>query len=140
MKEAFIVAAARSGRKAPNGKSTLCVNDLAPSPSGALARPTASVEQSNLVLGCAMPEGSQGRTSRASPRNALVPDTRPESAVNRCPPALKPSPWPQRIMSGMADVASRSAESTKSVPMGGFKISPNPCLVDQMPDAYLAMS
>ena len=25
------------------------------------------------------------------------------------------------------------------VPMGGFKISPNPCLVEQMPDAYLAM-
>ncbi|NUN94830.1 MAG: hypothetical protein HUU16_01540 [Candidatus Omnitrophica bacterium] len=30
-------------------------------------------------------------------------------------------------------------ESMSQVPMGGFKISPNPCLVDQMPDAYLSM-
>jgi acetyl-CoA acyltransferase len=46
----------------------------------------------------------------------------------------------QRIMSGMAEVIiAGGTESMSQVPMGGFKLSPNPCLVDQMPDAYLAM-
>ena len=40
----------------------------------------------------------------------------------------------------MADVViAGGAESMSLVPMGGFRMSPNPCLVDQMPDAYLAM-
>src|SRR5207245_10754885 len=46
----------------------------------------------------------------------------------------------QRILSGMADVVmAGGTESMSQVPMGGFRMSPNPCLIDQMPDAYLAM-
>src|SRR5216683_2534729 len=41
---------------------------------------------------------------------------------------------------GMADVImAGGTESMSQVPLGGFRMSPNPCLVDQMPDAYLAM-
>lgn len=46
----------------------------------------------------------------------------------------------QRILSGMADVIiAGGAESMSYVPMGGFKLSPNPCLLNDMPDAYLGM-
>ena len=46
----------------------------------------------------------------------------------------------QRILSGMADIViAGGTESMSQVPMGGFRMTPNPCLVEKMPDAYLAM-
>jgi acetyl-CoA acyltransferase len=46
----------------------------------------------------------------------------------------------QRILSGMADIViAGGTESMSQVPMTGFKMTPNPCLVDETPDAYLAM-
>jgi acetyl-CoA acyltransferase len=148
MKEAFVVAAARTAvGKAPNGKiRTVRPDDLAAvAIKGALARvPQLSVEQiEDLVLGCAMPEGSQGMNiARIAAQRAGLPDTTPGVTVNRfCASGLEAiAVAAQRIMSGMADViVAGGTESMSQVPMGGFKISPNPCLVDQMPDAYLAM-
>jgi acetyl-CoA acyltransferase len=148
MKEAFIVAAARTAvGKAPNGKiRTVRPDDLAAvAIKGALARvPQLSVEQiEDLVLGCAMPEGSQGMNiARIAAQRAGLPDTAPGVTVNRfCASGLEAiAVAAQRIMSGMADVIiAGGTESMSQVPMGGFKIAPNPCLVDQMPDAYLAM-
>src|SRR5262249_25496440 len=44
------------------------------------------------------------------------------------------------ISSGMSEVIiAGGVESMSQVPMGGFRMSPNPCLVDTMPDAYLGM-
>jgi acetyl-CoA acyltransferase len=148
MKEVFIVAAARTPLgKAPNGKiRTVRPDDLAAlAIKGALARvPQLSVEQiEDVILGCAMPEAAQGMNiGRIACQRAGLPDTVPGMTVNRfCASGLEAiALGAQRILSGMAEViVAGGAESMSQVPMGGFKLSPNPCLVDQMPDAYLAM-
>src|ERR1043165_2475600 len=148
MKEAFVVAATRTAvGKAPNGKiRTVRPDDLAAlAIKGALARvPQLSADQiEDVVLGCAMPEGAQGMNiARIAGQRAGLPDTAPGVTVNRfCASGLEAiATGAQRILSGMADViVAGGTESMSQVPMGGFKMSPNPCLVDQMPDAYLAM-
>lgn len=148
MKEAFIVAAARTPvGKAPNGKlRTVRPDDLAAiAIKGALARvPQLPLDQiEDVVLGCAMPEAAQGMNiARIASQRAGLPDTAPGVTVNRfCASGLEAiATGAQRILSGMADViVAGGTESMSQVPMGGFKISPNPCLVDQMPDAYLSM-
>src|SRR5437867_12786989 len=148
MKEAFIVAAARTAiGKAPNGKiRTVRPDDLAAlAIKGALARvPELATDQiEDVVLGCAMPEGAQGMNiARIASQRAGLPDSAPGVTVNRfCASGLEAiATGAQRILSGMADViVAGGTESMSQVPMGGFRTSPNPCLVEQMPDAYLAM-
>src|SRR6266480_7507357 len=148
MKEAFVVAAARTPvGKAPNGKiRTVRPDDLAAlAIKSALARvPQLPAEQiEDVILGCAMPEAAQGMNiARITCQRAGLPDTVPGVTVNRfCASGLEAiAMGAQRILSGMADViVAGGTESMSQVPMGGFKISVNPCLVDQMPDAYLAM-
>ena len=148
MREAFIVAAARTPvGKAPNGKiRTVRPDDMAALViKGALSRvPQLSPAQvEDLVLGCAMPEGSQGMNiARISCQRARLPDSVPGVTVNRfCASGLEAiAVGAQRILSGMADtVIAGGTESMSQVPMMGFRIFPNPCLVDEMPDAYLAM-
>src|ERR1041384_5100245 len=148
MREAFIVAAARTPvGKAPNGKiRTVRPDDMAAlAIKGAWARvPQLSPDQvEDLVLGCAMPEGAQGMNiARIAAQRAGLPDTAPGVTVNRfCASGLEAiATGAQRILSGMADViVAGGTESMSQVPMGGFRMAPNPCLVDQMPDAYLAM-
>jgi len=148
MKEVFIVSAARTPvGKAPNGRlKTVRPDDL-----GAVVikevlkrAPQVAPEQvEDVIIGCAMPEGPQGMNmARISCQRAGLPDTVPGVTINRfCASGLEAiAMGAQRIMSGMADVIiSGGTESMSQVPMGGFKISPNPCLVEQMPDAYLAM-
>ena len=148
MREAFVVAAARTPvGKAPNGKiRTVRPDDLAAlAIKGALARvPQLSPDQiDDLVLGCAMPEGSQGmNVARIACQRAGLPDSVPGVTINRfCASGLEAiATAAQRILSGMADVTmAGGTESMSQVPMGGFRMSPNPCLLEQMPDAYLAM-
>src|ERR1041385_8850297 len=148
MKEAFVVAATRTAvGKAPNGKiRTVRPDDLAAlAIKGALARvPQLATDQiEDVILGCAMPEGAQGMNiARIAAQRAGLPDTAPGVTINRfCASGLEAiAMGAQRILSGMADViVAGGTESMSQVPMGGLKISPNPCLVDQMPDAYLAM-
>jgi acetyl-CoA acyltransferase len=148
MKEVFIVSAARTPvGKAPNGKlrsvrpddlAALCLKEV-------LKRaPAVTADQvDDVVLGCAMPEGVQGmNVARIASQRAGLPDTVPGVTVNRfCASGLEAiAIGAQRILSGMADVViAGGTESMSQVPMGGFRMAPNPCLVDQMPDAYLAM-
>src|ERR1041385_3497770 len=148
MKEAFIVAAARTPvGKAPNGKiRTVRPDDLAAlAIKGALARvPQISADQvEDFILGCAMPEGAQGmNVARIACQRAGLPDTVPGVTINRfCASGLEAiAMGAQRVLSGMADVImAGGAESMSQVPMGGFRMAPNPCLIEQMPDAYLAM-
>jgi acetyl-CoA acyltransferase len=148
MREAFIVAAARTPvGKAPNGKiRTVRPDDLAAlAMQGALARvPQLSIEQvEDVILGCAMPEGSQGMNiARVACQRAGFPDSVPGATVNRfCASGLEAiAIAAQRILSGMADVViAGGTESMSQIPMGGFRISPNPRLVEKMPDAYLSM-
>ena len=148
MKEVFVVAAARTPvGKAPNGKlRSVRPDDLAAvALKGALARvPQLNPDQvEDVILGCAMPEAAQGMNiARITCQRAGLPDSVPGMTVNRfCASGLEAiAIGAQRILSGMADVIiAGGTESMSQVPMGGFKMSPNPCLLDQMPDAYLAM-
>lgn len=148
MREAFIVAAARTPLgKAPNGKvRTVRPDDLAAiAIKGALARvPQLAPDLiEDVILGCAMPEAAQGMNiGRIAGQRAGLPDAVPGVTVNRfCASGLEAiAIAAQRILSGMADViVAGGTESMSQVPMGGFKLSPNPCLVDNMPDAYLGM-
>ena len=148
MREAFIVAAARTPvGKAPGGKlRTVRPDDLAAlALRGALARvPQLSLGQlEDIILGCAMPESAQGMNlARIACQRAGWPDSVPGVTVNRfCASGLEAIAMAaQRILSGMAEVImAGGAESMSHVPLGGFKMSPSPCLVDQMPDAYLSM-
>src|SRR5262249_18270641 len=106
--------------------------------------PQLSAEQvEDVILGCAMPEGAQGmNVARIGSQRAVLPDTVPGVRITRfCASGLEAiAMGAQRIVSGMADVViAGGTESMSQVPMGGFKMSANPCLVDTMPDAYLAM-
>ena len=147
MKEVFIVSAVRTAvGKAPSGKlrsvrpddlAALCFQE-------ALRRggvDPALVE--DVVLGCAMPEGPQGMNiARIAGQRAGLPETAAGVTVNRfCASGLEAiATGAHRILAGMADVIlAGGAESMSQVPMGGFRMSPNPCLVDTLPDAYLAM-
>jgi len=148
MKEVFIVSAARTPvGKAPNGKlktvrpddlAALCVKEVLRRVPGVDA---AQVE--DVVLGCAMPEGTQGMNlARIVGQRAGLPDVVPGVTINRfCASGLEAiALGAQRILSGMAElVIAGGAESMSQVPMGGYRMAPNPCLVDTMPDAYLAM-
>src|SRR5436190_22568971 len=148
MKDAFIVSAVRTPvGKAPNGKlRTVRPDDLAALViKEALARvPQVPAEQvEDVVLGCAMPEGPQGmNVARIACHLAGLPDTVPAVTVNRfCASGLEAiAIAAQRVLSGMSEVImAGGTESMSQVPMMGFKMSANPCLVEQMPDAYLAM-
>lgn len=148
MKEVFIVAAARTPvGKAPQGKlRSVRTDDLAALTFKALLERAPNVPASRIedvILGCAMPEGPQGMNiARIAAQRAGLPDTAPGVTINRfCASGLEAiAIGAQRILSGMADVIiAGGAESMSQVPMGGFRMSPNPCLVVDMPDAYLAM-
>ena len=148
MKEAFIISAARTPvGKAPSGRlRTVRPDDLAALVIKEVLKRAPQVpagQVDDVILGCAMPEGSQGMNmARIACQRAGLPDTVPGVTVNRfCASGLEAiAIAAQRIISGMADIIiAGGAESMSQVPMGGFKMAPNPCLVDQMPDAYLAM-
>src|SRR6266446_6467251 len=148
MKEAFIVSAARTAvGKAPNGKiRTVRPDDLAAlAIKAALARvPQLCADQiEDVILGCAMPEGAQGMNiARIACQRAGLPDSVPGVTINRfCASGLEAiAIAAQRVLSGMADlIMAGGTESMSQVPMMGFRVSVNPCLVENMPDAYLAM-
>ncbi|MEK7677629.1 MAG: acetyl-CoA C-acyltransferase [Verrucomicrobiota bacterium] len=148
MQDAYIITAVRTPvGKAPKGSlRTVRPDDLAAHVLKAvLARtpPVAPEQIEDVILGCAMPEGPQGmNVARIAAQRAGLPDTVTGMTVNRfCASGLEAiAIAAQRIMSGMADVLiAGGVESMSQVPMGGFKMSPNPGLMDQIPDAYLAM-
>jgi acetyl-CoA acyltransferase len=148
MKEVFIVSAVRTPvGKAPSGKlRTVRPDDLAALCLEEVLKRAPQVDAAmvdDVILGCAMPEGPQGMNiARIAGQRAALPDTVPGVTVNRfCASGLEAiAMGAQRILSGMADIViAGGTESMTQIPMGGFRMAPNPCLVDQMPDAYLAM-
>jgi acetyl-CoA acyltransferase len=97
----------------------------------------------DVILGCAMPEGEQGLNIA---RNAVfltsLPDTVPGETINRfCASGLQAiAHAAQNIQSGTMDVVlAGGVECTSAVPMGGNKLSLNPKLVDEFPEAYIGM-
>jgi acetyl-CoA acyltransferase len=148
MNEVFIVSAARTPTgKAPGGKlrsvrpddlAAVCLQEVLRRAPGVTA---GQIE--DVILGCAMPEGPQGMNiARIACQRAALPDTVPGVTINRfCASGLEAiAMGAHRILSGMADIViAGGTESMTQIPMGGFRMAPNPCLVEQMPDAYLAM-
>jgi len=100
-------------------------------------------EIDDVILGCAMPEGEQGmNVARIAMLRAGWPVEISAMTINRfCSSGLQSIALAaERIAAGHAEaIVAGGTESMSLVPMGGNKISPNPWLVDQYPDAYLNM-
>lgn len=97
----------------------------------------------DVVLGCAQPEGEQGlNVARLIGLLAGLPDEVPAMTINRfCSSGLQAtSIIADRIALGAIDVGlAGGVESMSLVPMGGGRVSLNPRLVEQLPDAYIPM-
>src|SRR4051812_40465225 len=148
MREVVIVSAVRT----PVGKAykgTLRAtrpDDLAATAiNGALARVPQldKAEIEDVILGCAMPEAEQGmNVARIASLRAGLPVEISAMTINRfCSSGLQAiAIAADRIASGAAEVmVAGGTESMTMIPMGGHKVSCNPWLVDNYPDAYLSM-
>ncbi|MCI0451536.1 MAG: thiolase family protein [Candidatus Latescibacteria bacterium] len=97
----------------------------------------------DVVIGCAMPEGEQGlNVARLALLRAGLPVTTTGVTVNRfCASGLQSvHDATARIRMGEIDVAvAGGVESMSMIPMSGFKPSPNPGLIADMPGAYVNM-
>ena len=100
-------------------------------------------EIEDVIMGCAMPEAEQGmNVARIASLRAGLPVEVSALTINRfCSSGLQAIAMAaERIMSGGAEViVAGGTESMTMIPMGGHKISPNPWLVSNYPDAYLSM-
>ena len=100
-------------------------------------------EIEDVILGCAMPEAEQGmNVARIASLRAGLPVEVSAMTINRfCSSGLQAIAMAaERILAGGAEViVAGGTESMTMIPMGGYKISPNPWLVDHYPDAYLSM-
>ncbi|MFD0697063.1 acetyl-CoA C-acyltransferase [Paenibacillus sp. GCM10027628] len=97
----------------------------------------------DIIIGCAMPEGEQGLNfARTMSLYAGFPVTVPAITVNRfCSSGLQAIAYAaERIMLGHAEViVAGGVESMSHVPMTGFKLSPHPGIVADMPEVYMGM-
>jgi len=147
MNDAVIVSAVRTAAgKAPNGTLRGSRPDelAAAVISAALERTpgVAPAEIEDVILGCAMPEGEQGmNVARIASLRAGIPVTASAVTVNRfCSSGLQAIAYAaERVMLGGAQaIVAGGTESMSMIPMGGFKVSPNPGLMDSYPDVYLS--
>ncbi|WP_068785851.1 acetyl-CoA C-acyltransferase [Paenibacillus phocaensis] len=148
MKEAVIVSTARTAvGKAKKGSLTQTrADDLGKIVLEAAVERTPGLSKADvedIIIGCAMPEGEQGLNfARIMALYAGFPVTVPALTINRfCSSGLQAIAFAaERIMLGQADVLiAGGVESMSHVPMTGFKVSPNPRIVAEMPEAYMAM-
>jgi len=97
----------------------------------------------DVEVGCAMPEGSQGlNIARQVALLAGLPPSVPAMTINRfCSSGLQSiATAAYRIMAGDAEIIIAGGMETMSlVPMTGFRISPNPELVETNPEVYMGM-
>src|SRR4051795_9523050 len=100
-------------------------------------------EIEDVIIGCAMPEAEQGmNVARIASLRAGLPVECSAMTINRfCSSGLQAIAMAaERIMSGSADVIlAGGVESMTMIPMGGNKVSANPWLIENYPDAYLSM-
>ena len=99
-------------------------------------------EIEDVIIGCAMPEGTQGyNMARLSSMRAGLPETVPAQTVNRfCSSGLQTIALAaERIMSGFATtiVAGGTEHMSSTLEMPNF--SPNPKLVETNPAVYMGM-
>jgi len=149
MREAVIVAASRTAvgkskkgvtRSARSDEmAAVVIHDLLRQTEGKLD----PAEIDDVVLGCAMPEGSQGLNfARVISLRAGLPVEVPAQTVNRfCASGLQTiAQAAERIIADGADIIiAGGAESMTLVPMTGFQISPNPYMAEHDPNVYMSM-
>ncbi|MTV50756.1 acetyl-CoA C-acyltransferase [Heliobacillus mobilis] len=148
MREAVIVSAVRTPvGKAPKGT----LKDVRPEDMAALAvrealeraKAIGPEQVEDIVMGCAFPEAEQGMNlGRIVAQRANLPHSVCGMTVNRfCSSGLQTIAMAaERIMAGFAEVMiAGGVESMSMIPMGGNKIAPNPYLMENMPEAYIAM-
>lgn len=103
----------------------------------------AAQEIDDVILGCAMPEGVQGLNfARTIALRAGLPASVPGMTVNRfCSSGLQTiAIAAERIIANGADaIIAGGAETMSLVPMTGFRVSPNPRMVEQQPEVYMSM-
>src|SRR5213075_439461 len=94
----------------------------------------------DVILGCAMPEAEQGmNVARIASLRAGLPVEISAMTINRfCSSGLQAiAIGADRIASGACEViVAGGTESMTMIPMGGHKVSCNPWLVENYPDAY----
>jgi acetyl-CoA acyltransferase len=148
MREAVIVSAVRTPicRAGKGAFASTRSDDLAAvAVRAALARAPGvdGAEVSDLILGCALPEGEQGwNIARTVVLRAQLPVAVSGMTVNRlCASGLEAIALASmRVASGVSDVVlAGGAESMSMIPMSGNKPSPNPWLAEHYPDALLTM-
>lgn len=97
----------------------------------------------DVIMGCAMPEGAQGLNfARTIALRAGLPVETPGMTVNRfCSSGLQTiAIAAERIIADGADcIIAGGAETMSLVPMTGFRISPNPYMVENLPQVYMNM-
>jgi len=100
-------------------------------------------EIDDVIIGCAMPEGAQGLNfARTIALRAGLPVDTPGQTVNRfCSSGLQTIAMAaERIIANGADVIiAGGAETMSMVPMTGYRVNPNPYMVENMPEVYMGM-
>jgi acetyl-CoA acyltransferase len=147
-KDVVIVSSVRTA-VGKSGKGSLRVtrpDDLAATAiKGALERvPQIDPKEiEDVIIGCATPEAEQGmNVARIASLRAGLPVEVSAMTINRfCSSGLQSiSLAADSIMAGRAEIAiGGGVESMSMIPMGGHKVSANPWLVGNYPDAYLSM-
>lgn len=147
MKEAVIVSGARTAvGRAPRGtlREVHPVDMTAAAIREALDRAEGLDPQEieDVIIGCAMPEGTQGyNVARLSSVRAGLPDSVPAQTVNRfCSSGLQTIALAaERIMVGHATtiIAGGTEHMSTTIELPNF--SPNPALVETNPAVYMGM-
>ncbi len=149
MREAVLVATSRTAvGKAQRGSTrnarsdemaAAVIADLLDKTEGKLD----PAEIDDVIIGCAMPEGSQGMNfARVIALRAGLPVGIPAQTVNRfCSSGLQTIALAANsIIADQADVViAGGAESMSAVPMTGHHLSPNPYMAEKDPNVYMSM-
>ncbi len=97
----------------------------------------------DVIMGCAYPEGEQGtNVARIASFRAGFPETLGGVTVNRfCGSSMTAIHFAAgQLMLGAGEAyIAAGVESMTRVPMGGFTPSPNPTLLQEFPEVYMAM-
>src|SRR5215211_8429344 len=147
MKQAVIVSGARTAvGRAPRGalRAVHPVDMTAAAIGEAIGRAEGldKEEIEDAIIGCAMPEGTQGyNMARLSTLRAGLPETVPAQTVNRfCSSGLQTIALAaERIMSGFATTIVAGGTEHMSSTLEFPNFSPNPRLVETNPAAYMGM-
>ena len=149
MKEAVIVSAVRTPvgkakrgslvKFRPDDLAAIVMKEVVKRTNGAV-KPE---DIDDVIIGNAFPEAEQGlNMARIAVFRAGFPDSVPAVTVNRfCSSGLQSiADGCFKVMSGQYDIViAGGSENMSMVPMTGNKLTPNPYLADNMPQAYINM-